>query len=240
MTFADSILTENGNLTLTGGLINNLHDETSTGWAVFSETCTYASAVTFTISGDYTSVFSFGTKVKLTNSTLKYGTVSGSSYSAPNTTVTLFTNTDYSLASAAISGVYISRLKQPQGFPACFNYTSTTNSQAGTWTLSNLYVAQFSVDGSYVDLTIVYDGTLASSTAAYLTYTLPVASVNLPGASTAFQSSGIYAEDNGTIGSGLTLILDASATARAYKLSNAAWGTTGTKYVSICTRYRAA
>jgi len=91
------------------------------GWLVAGETWTYASASTFTVSGDVTAKYSKGTRLKFTQSgSVKYGVVISSVYSSPNTTVTILTNTDYTIASATISDNYISYSLNPQGYPAWF------------------------------------------------------------------------------------------------------------------------
>lgn len=87
------------------------------GWIPQLETWTYASATTFTVPGDLTHRFRRGTKVKLTQTTDKYFYVLSSSYSSPNTTVTVCGGDTYSLANAAITNPKVSYLETPQGFP---------------------------------------------------------------------------------------------------------------------------
>lgn len=60
-------------------------------WFNFGYTHTYASSSSFTISGDYTATYPVGRRIKVVASTpgTIYGTISGSSYSSPNTTVTI-------------------------------------------------------------------------------------------------------------------------------------------------------
>lgn len=77
------------------------------------ETWTYASATTFTISGDKTGKYQKGDKLKLTNSTVKYPTVKSVSYTSPNTTITI--ENDVVLANAAITSPYYSKAYNPQG-----------------------------------------------------------------------------------------------------------------------------
>lgn len=93
----------------------------TTGWIDAEETWTYASAdgptFTFTISGDKTTKYSAGMKIKLTQTTVKYFIITAVSYSSPNTTVTIYGGTDYTLDDAAISNVYYSAMKAPHGFP---------------------------------------------------------------------------------------------------------------------------
>ncbi len=92
------------------------------GWIAAGETWTYASAdaptFTFTISGDKTTKYSAGMKIKLTQTTVKYFIITAVSYSAPNTTVTVYGGTDYTLANAAITSPYFALAGgAPYGFP---------------------------------------------------------------------------------------------------------------------------
>jgi len=94
------------------------------GWTDDSvNTWTRTADQTFTVSGDRTEVFSKGTRLKWTQTTVKYGTVILSSHAAGITTVTIATTTDYVLTAAAISLNYYSYAINPQGYPAFFNYT---------------------------------------------------------------------------------------------------------------------
>lgn len=132
------------------------------GWVDPNETWTYASATTFTISGDKTAIYTKGLKLKMTNTTVKYFYVVSSSYSAPNTTVTITGGTSYTLANAAISANYYSRADKPQGFPTYFSYTPTytgTGFAIGNATV----VAAFTIsNGGWVDY--IFDLTYGSTT----------------------------------------------------------------------------
>jgi hypothetical protein len=108
----------------------------SSGWINANETWVYASAddptFTFTISGDKTSKYSAGMKVKLTQTTVKYFIITKVAYSDPNTTITVYGGTDYDLANAAITLPYFSLVKAPHGFPLdpmkwTVEVTDTTN-----------------------------------------------------------------------------------------------------------------
>ncbi|MGH7203876.1 MAG: hypothetical protein ACREHC_05525 [Candidatus Levyibacteriota bacterium] len=94
-----------------------------TGWVPASgEIWTYASADapthTFTVSGDQTGKYSPGMRVRLSqSSTTKYFLITGVSYSSPNTTITLYGGTGYTLANSTISSPFYSTNKAPQGFP---------------------------------------------------------------------------------------------------------------------------
>lgn len=99
--------------------------ETVDGWQSSPYTWTYASASTFTISGvDLTSVFTKGTRLKFTQTTVKYAVVVSSSFST-NTTVTIAVNTDYTIANATITSPFYSYQANPQGYPTWFNWTPT-------------------------------------------------------------------------------------------------------------------
>lgn len=82
-----------------------------------AETWTYASATTFTVPTDLTAVFTKGTKVRLQNNdsgTYLYFYVTGSSYGAPNTTVTVVGEDD--VPNATLTDNYISYGDNPRGF----------------------------------------------------------------------------------------------------------------------------
>jgi len=103
------------------------------GWIAANETWTYASATSFTVSGDVTGKYQKGDKIKLTqSSTVKYFYITNVSYSAPNTTITITGGSDYSLDNATITNNYYSKAENPQGFPAYFNYTPTWTANTGT------------------------------------------------------------------------------------------------------------
>jgi len=91
------------------------------GWEDANETWTYASAdsptFTFTVTGDLTSKYSVGMRIRLTQTTAKYFIITAISYSSPDTTVTVYGGTDYTLTSATITNNYYSNVKAPYGFP---------------------------------------------------------------------------------------------------------------------------
>lgn len=94
--------------------------EFSSGW-IAAPALTFASSATpsFTVtcSGDYSAIIMPGMRIKLTHSSaVKYFIVTKSTYSAPNTTLTLYGGTDYTLG-ATITLPYYSIEKAPSGFP---------------------------------------------------------------------------------------------------------------------------
>jgi hypothetical protein len=98
------------------------NDSQSTGW-VGADVMTYASAddptYTMTCSGNKTTKYYPGMRIKLTQTTVKYFIITAVSYSAGTglTTITLYGGTDYDLASATITLPYYSMMKAPGGFP---------------------------------------------------------------------------------------------------------------------------
>ena len=87
------------------------------GWVEADETWTYASATTFTISGDKRGKYQVYDKIKLTQTTDKHFNIIAVSYSSPNTTITVDGLGIYTLANATITSPYFSKVETPQGFP---------------------------------------------------------------------------------------------------------------------------
>lgn len=139
------------------------------GWVVDSNTWTYASALTFTISGDHTAIFRKGTRLKLTQTTVKYFNCLGSTYAAPNTTVTITGGNDFTLANAAISAQAYSCVLLPAGWPIWFAFTCTwvTFSAAPSGTSG-----KFRVDENVCTLHVI--GNYGTSNGTSLTLVLPV------------------------------------------------------------------
>jgi len=131
-------------------------DNVETGWVAAGETWTYASntavenceVATLTISGDKTTKYYAGMKVKFTQSTggVKYGIITKAAYSAPNTTLTIFLGVDYTLNNEAITSPYFSVSRCPAGF----------NMDATKWTVRVADTSQRTqsnpVDGTYYNL----------------------------------------------------------------------------------------
>lgn len=94
------------------------------GWSE-ADALTYASTTTFTASGDLTTKYQPGDKIKLTQSTggTKYWVLRSVSHGGGTTTFTIIETTDYTLNNEAISDPFYSKVENPQGFPTAFNYT---------------------------------------------------------------------------------------------------------------------
>lgn len=109
---------------LAAGSVTDDKRAPSDGWIPITDALTYASSTTFTVSGDKRSVFRFGSRIKLTQTTAKYFVIKNVSYSS-STTVTVTGGDDYSLANAAITSPYISYEDGPNGFPSEFEFATT-------------------------------------------------------------------------------------------------------------------
>lgn len=160
------------------------------GWKLSADTWTYASASTFTIAGvDRTATYTKGTRLKFTNSTVKYATVASSSFST-DTTVTIVVNTDYALANAAISSAYYSYELSPQGYPTWFNITPTTSNISGFSSIAG-YIYKYKIEGASCTIWLHIQGT---SNSASFAVTVPLTSIT---SSTTMDSPAIVL-DNGT------------------------------------------
>lgn len=156
---------------------NEILTNAATGWINPEETWTYASASTFTVSGNLTEKYKKGTRLKWTQTSVKYGVVINSSYSSPNTTVTIATNTDYTIANATISDNFYSYGNTPQGFPDSFNWSPSYGGIFSmTYTSVTTRVAKFNIIGKYVFFYVAATGTIGGSPSQAVTVSLPATS----------------------------------------------------------------
>ena len=120
-------VTVDADLECTGSLGDNLKTlieaccTEPTGWLSAGEDWTFASAdsptFTFTISGDKSAKYSPGMRIRIDQSGIKYFIITSVSYSSPDTTITVYGGTDYTMTSATIKSPCYSMLKAPVGFP---------------------------------------------------------------------------------------------------------------------------
>jgi hypothetical protein len=161
--------------------INDLQDEVVavetvllTGWTAAGETWTRTGANTFTVPGNVTALFPTGTKIKVTDTTVKYFYVVSASYGAPNTTVTVTAGSDNTLVGTLTSPFY-SYAASPQGFPEWFNWTPTF-SASGSMTYSpvTLTQAQFKLAGNELRFNLITaTGTTGGTASTEINFTLP-------------------------------------------------------------------
>ena len=120
----------------------DLGSKTSTwdGWIQVSDSWTYLSSTSVTVPSDATTKYSVGDKIKFVQTTTKYFYVTA----VTATTLTLSGGTDYTVANAAISGIYYSKVATPQSFPHWFAYSPTwagsvSNPAIGNGTLNGYF-----------------------------------------------------------------------------------------------------
>ena len=179
------------------------------GWVDDSaNTWTYVSTApdVFSTTGDRTAVFSKGTRIKLTQTTVKAFVVTNSSFGAGITSVTVTAGTDYTLTNAAISANYYSYAANPQLYPGVFNYVPTWTSTGTQPVLNNGTLAgQFSVLGRafIFTVTLTMGGTTTFGTGNYR-WAPPI---TLAGYS---HTGSSFSNDTGTAVRTGTLFVDAS------------------------------
>ena len=194
------------------------------GWTSDSATWTYASATTFTVSGDVTAQFRKGTKLKLTQTTAKYFFVVGSSYGAPNTTVTVTGGTSYTLANAAITLPYYSYQQAPQAFPDWFTWTPTFTGFSADPASP---LCRFTIQGTLCIIS-VYMPNNGTSNAVTFYVSLPVTAATVTGMY--WRCLLGYALDNGvSVAPGYGQIASAGTTIDLYRQLGADWTNSGNK-----------
>jgi len=125
------------------------------GWIPVYETWTRTGNHTFTVSGDLTTTYRKGAKIRYKDGgAYEYGVVGASSYSSPNTTVTLITNTDYAMAATTITDRYISYIVLPEGWQDIFNYTPAVASSGGSITTYNIIGAKWKTIGKQIKMDV--------------------------------------------------------------------------------------
>lgn len=227
----DGATTHTGTTTLTGALTVKSYD----GWISPTDTWTYVSATSFKITGsDVSSQFPVGTKIKLTQTTVKYFYVTAASFST-DTTITVTGGSDYSLANAAITSPGLSYDATPQGFPDWFNYSPTLTGFSSNPTNT---VYRFKMNGKEVIL-FVRQANSGTSNANTFTITLPVTAATISNALWVGAGSGV---DNTVVLTTPVFITISSAgtTASIFKdFSSAVWTTSNGKRATFTITYEA-
>lgn len=168
---ANQVLLTNGSGVLSFGSATN-----TDGWISTSETWTYASASTFTVTGDVTVKYQKGTRLQFTQTSVKYAVVVGSSHAGGTTTVTIAVNTDYTIANAAITSPYYSYDASPQGYPTSFSFTGVLTGFAAGRNLT----CKYSILGNQINIYVPAD-VAGTSNATTMTVTgMPVSFVSGP------------------------------------------------------------
>lgn len=217
---------------ITGATLSAFLGGAGDGWTADLDTWTYASASTFTVSGDVTARFSKGTRLKFTQTTTKYAVVRNSTHAAGTTTVTIAVNDDYTIANASLDSTYYSYTVNPQGYPGWFNFTPTIT---GFSTSGHLNNCRYRIDGNMCHFYFDNFNTSGTSNATTFTVTVPVSpAINqMP-----FASNYV---NNGTQGTtpGMIRTQNATLTLDLYTNWNAAaWTNSGTKWARFLAIYQ--
>lgn len=175
------------------------------GWTASSASWTYLSASSVTVPSGAASLYQKGTRVKFTQTTVKYFVVVG----VTDTTLTFAVNNDYTVANAAISAISYSHQLNPIGWPTWFGYDPTWTGFSAAPTQDVLY----RINGN--EITLLLNDQQGTSNSATLNFTLPVAP-STPGSAT--QDNLCIYLDNGTwAGPGVIGIFDGNITANVGK-----------------------
>jgi len=122
------------------------------GWITVQDACTYVSATSFRIAGDYTSIIGVGDRLLITNNGQKFFCAIAVSYSSPNTTVTVAAGSAYALANTTITAAYSH--SNAVAFPDWFNLTAPTYTTTGTAFTNQptTNIAKFRLAGRKLDI----------------------------------------------------------------------------------------
>lgn len=179
------------------------------GWTYADEDWSFNSAdapsYVVTTSGDLTAKYTPGMRVKLTHSSsVKYFIITKVTYSAPNTVITLYGGTDYTLSASALTNVYYSHHKAPAGFPldptkwtVAVNDTSSRNQSnpvSGTW--YNLGTTNSQITVPIGAWTIYYEVLLLIAKGITAGTTYVELSTSNSATTDSLLKSGFYAEPN--------------------------------------------
>jgi hypothetical protein len=156
----------------------------SSGWVTAVGTWTYATASTITVPTDATTTYHKGMKIRF-----KQG--GGYKYYVAqivaSTLITVFVNTDFTVANSAITDVAYSFSEDPYGWPDWFNYTSTS---AGITLGNGTIVGKYKVSGYTINAIILFTLGNTSSITGSVSFTVPVAEVNYTAPTCWMQDTG--------------------------------------------------
>lgn len=195
-------------------------------WIKVTGTWTYASATTITIPSDGTTTYQRGDRLRFKQGgAYKYFAV----YSVTSTLLTIIGNADYTLANAAITDVYYSRVNSPFGWPDMFNYTPVVT---GYSTDPTDTVYQYEVRGGLIRVTL-RELTAGTSDSTSLSYSLPCAAKTV--------TNGVWvgyavADDNGAaLTSPARLIVASAGTSVSLNpgFGGGTWTASGNKRVNV-------
>lgn len=191
------------------------------GWTKLNESFVYASSNTITIASGGASRFQKGDKLRLKQGAgYKYYSI----ILVADTLLTVTGGTDYTVANASITDIYVSREDNPFGFPPTFNFTPSFTNTGMTVTLNGQIDAVFWVKGNrcYVHLGRLQFTTGGSADNKVLLNLPLTASVS----NSCWAGSSIY--DSGYLGGMFTE--STTTTVQIQKYNSANWGVGSSKY----------
>jgi len=170
--------------------INSLY----VGWVPVTDAWTYASATTITVPSGAASLYNKGDKVRLKQGAgYKYYSV----ILVADTLLTVTGGSDYTVANAAITDIYYSKIENPLGFPTYFNFTATVSGSAGsigTYAETN-HGSRFRIVGSHINVQVQKTVTNVGSwtTNVYVLRPFVIASMTMYGLGGAIWANGVLA-----------------------------------------------
>jgi hypothetical protein len=145
------------------------------GWQGINDSWSYASATTITVPSGAASLYQIGDRIKITQTTVKYFYI----ISLTDTVLTVSGGSDYTVANAAISAIYVSHQSNPIGFPGNFNFSPARAVSGGTVpTYTTIDLSYFRMEGTMVYVCFSWvnlSGGTAGAGTNPLTFSLPVA-----------------------------------------------------------------
>jgi len=196
-----------------------------TGWIADADTWVYASATTILITGNVVAKFPIGTKLQLTQTTVKYFTVIVAEILTGNTILTI-SGGSYTLVDAVISATYYSYANSPQGWPALTWTDYSAISTITGWSAYTVKKIFYKRIGKTIFVQFDLEGT---SNNVVTTFTLPATS-KADGMILQFP---IYGQDTGTpLCTRLCVLLNGGATIICYPTAAGGnWTASGTKTI---------
>ncbi len=206
------------------------------GWVADANTWTRASDTSFTLSGAHAARFPKGTKVKYTDTTVKYGVVAQSADNFPTggtCTVILIPTSDYAMT-ATPSATYVSPVQTPAGFPHWFNWSPTI---VGFSSNPTNMIHRWKADGNQMTIAVRHS-TAGTSNATTYTVSLPVNAAAI--ANHNWSGANGFATDNSanlTVATRWNIPQSSSTVAFFKDMAVGTWTATGTKAATAVCQY---
>lgn len=193
------------------------------GWHPVDETWTRTGDHSFTISGDFTTVYRKGTKIRYKDGgSYEYGVVGAVSHAAGTTTVTLITNTDFAMAATTITDRYVSYIETPESWPDWFGYTPSYSAGGSmTYTSVTTSIAKWrSMGANTIFVKVRASGTTGGTASNTISASVPVDALDAASFPTAFGQ----VNDGGPIAARIALRNSTPDLVDAVRYDNANFG----------------